>query len=153
MTKRLKIGLGAALAVLLGGSAVVYAHEAGEHGPMAKFDADGNGTITRGEARAGAADMFAQADADKNGRVTMEEMRAFHGRMGGHRGGPPPGDPDGPRPDHGIPLDADGDGSVTLAEAQDGVERHLAAIDSNHDGAVSGDEMRAAHEAHRGHGR
>ena len=155
MTSKLRIGLGAAAAAaLLAGGAVLYAEAGGPRGPMAKFDADGNGAITVAEARAGAAKMFAGADADKDGRVTREEMRAFHGRMGdhhrgphggGHRGGPPKGEGHkGP-----MHLDSDGDGALTLAETQSGIDQHFARIDSNKDGSITEAEMRSAHEAHR----
>ncbi|HEX8622439.1 MAG TPA: EF-hand domain-containing protein [Allosphingosinicella sp.] len=160
MTSKLKMGLAAAggAAALLAGGATLYAQGAQLRGPMARFDSDANGAITLAEARAGAARMFAEADSDKDGRVTSEEMRAFHGRMGeahhrgphgGRDGGPPPhaerkGGPGGP-----MHLDSDGDGSLTLAEAQSGIERHFGAIDSNRDGSVGEAELRAAHEAHR----
>lgn len=158
MTNVLRMGLGAAAAAaLLAGGAALYA-DTGGHGPMAHFDADGDGAISLAEARAGAAKMFAGADSDKDGRVTHEEMRAFHGKMGGahrgphgggHEGGPPlhargEGKPGGP-----MHLDADGDGAVTLAEAQGGIERHFGELDSNRDGSITEAEMRAAHEAHR----
>jgi hypothetical protein len=150
MTKKLKIGLGAAAtAALLAGGAIAYADAGGLHGPLAKFDADGNGAVTLAEARAGAAQMFAGADSDKDGKVTVDEMRAFHGREGGHHRGPHPGGPEGPRPGGPMHLDADGDGAVTLAEAQAGIERHFAQIDSNRDGSITAEEVQAAHEAHR----
>jgi len=159
MTNKLRIGLGAAAAAaLLAGGAALYAEAGGPHGPMAMFDSDGNGAITLAEARAGAAKMFAGADADKDGRVTQEEMRAFHGRMGDHHRGPNGGGhhggpPEGGRPGGPMHLDADGDGALTLAEAQSGIEQHFAKIDSNRDGSITETEMRAAHEAHRGEGR
>lgn len=157
MTNKLRMGLGAAAAAaLLAGGAALYANT-GMRGPMAHFDADGNGAISLAEARTGAGKMFAGADADKDGRVTREEMRAFHGKMGGHHrgplgdghGGPPPhargeGKPGGP-----MHLDADGDGAVTLAEAQTGIERHFGEIDTNRDGSITEAEMLAAHKAHR----
>jgi hypothetical protein len=152
MTNKVRIGLVAgAAAVLLAGGAALYAQ--GDGGPMKHFDADGNGAVSLAEARTGVATMFAGADTNKDGRVTGEEMRAFHGRMGGHHRGPHGGDHGGP-PREGGPggpmhLDADGDGAVTLAEAQSGIEQHFARIDANRDGSIDEAEMRAAHEAHR----
>ena len=153
MTSKTKLGLGAAAAAaLLAGGAALYANAGGPRGPMAKFDADGNGAITLAEARAGAAKMFAGADSNKDGRVTADEMRAFHGRKGGHHrdshGGRYAPGHDG-RPGGPLHFDADGDGAVTLAEAQSGIERHFGEIDSNRDGSLTAEELRTAHEAHR----
>lgn len=159
MTNKLRMGLGAAAAAaLLAGGAVLYA-ETGLRGPMAHFDADGNGAVTLAEARAGAGKMFTGADADKDGRVTHEEMRTFHGKMagdhggrrgGGHHGGPPPHAKGDGRPGGPMHLDSDGDGALTLAETQSGIDAHFAKIDSNRDGSIDEAEMRAVHEAHRG---
>ena len=155
MTSKLKIGLFAAGAMALtAGGAALNARSGEMRGPMAKFDADSNGAITLAEARAGAEKMFAGADVNKDGRATHEEMMAFHGKMGGHHrggrhkgghGGPGGGKPGGP-----MHLDADGDGALTLAETQSGIDAHFAKIDSNRDGSIDEAEMRAAHEAHRG---
>lgn len=162
MTSKYRIGLAAAAGAvaLMAGGATLYAQSGGLHGPMAKFDADSNGAITLAEARSGAAQMFAGADTDKDGRATHEEMMAFHGKMGDHhRGGGHKGGHGGPGGQHGphgkggggpMHLDADGDGALTLAEAQNGIEAHFAKIDSNRDGSITDAEMRAAHEAHRG---
>jgi hypothetical protein len=153
MNKRMKIGLGAAAALLLAGGAAVYAQESGEHGPMRMFDADGDGVITRAEVRAAAATMFAGADVNKDGQVTREEMLAFHDKMGGHHRGPPDGmrgpPPGEPHADGGpVRLDSDGNGSISLAEAQDGMERHFAMVDTDKNGAVTREEMEAAHRDH-----
>jgi hypothetical protein len=151
MDRKMKNGAAAvAAAALLASGAVLYAQDGGPRGPMAKFDSDSNGAITLAEARAGAAKMFAGADSNRDGRVTAEEMRAFHGKMGGHhRGGH--GDGKGPKGEgHRGPmhLDSDGDGALTLAEAQGGIERHFGEIDSNRDGSISAAEIEAAHRAH-----
>jgi hypothetical protein len=158
MTSKLKTGLAAAAAAvaLTAGGATLYAQSGGLRGPMARFDSDSNGAITLAEARAGAARMFAEADSNKDGRATHEEMMAYHGKIGDHRGGGPRGGhgdhggADGGRPGGPMHLDADGDGALTLAETQSGIDAHFAKIDSNRDGSIDEAEMRAAHEAHRG---
>ena len=155
MTSKLKIGLAAAAAAvaLTAGGATLYAQTSGLRGPMAKFDADSNGAITVAEARAGVAKMFAGADSNNDGRATHEEMMAYHGKMGDHHRGERKGGHGGPGGKGGkgpMHLDADGDGALTLAEAQGGIEAHFAKIDSNRDGSVDEAELRAAHEAHRG---
>jgi len=159
MTSKLKIGLAAAAGAvaLTAGGATLYAQSGGLRGPMAKFDADSNGAISLAEARTGAARMFAGADSNKDGRATHEEIMAYHGKMGDHhRGGEHKGGHGGPggkgggKPGGPMHLDADGDGALTLAETQSGIEAHFAKIDSNRDGSITEAEMRAAHEAHRG---
>jgi hypothetical protein len=158
MTSKLKIGLAAAAGALAltAGGATLYAQGSGLRGPMAKFDADSNGAITLAEARAGAATMFEGADANRDGRATREEIMAFHGKMAGHHKGGH-GDHGDRKGGHGgrggkgpMHLDSDGDGALTLAEAQSGIEAHFAKVDSNRDGSIDEAEMRAAHEAHRG---
>ena len=151
MTSKMKIGLFAAGAVALtAGAATLNARSGEMRGPMAKFDSDSNGAITLAEARAGAAKMFEGADSDKDGRATQEEMRAFHGRMGDHHKGGRKGGHGGPGGKGGpMHLDSDGDGALTLAEAQSGIDAHFAKIDSNRDGSIDEAEMRSAHEAHR----
>ena len=157
MTSKTKMALAAAAAAiaLTAGGATLYAQQSGPRGPMAKFDSDGNGAITLAEARAGAASMFAGADSDKDGRVTAAEMRAFHGTMGGHHRGGDKASRGGPHGKGGgravgpMHLDSNGDGAVTLAEAQGGIDSHFAKVDSNRDGSITEAEMRSAHEAHR----
>lgn len=152
MTSKMKIGLSAAgVMFLTAGGAALNARSGELRGPMAKFDSDSNGAITLAEARTGAATMFAGADVNKDGRATHEEMMAFHGKMGGHHKGDRKGDHGG-RGGKGGPmhLDADGDGALTLAETQSGIDAHFAKIDSNRDGSIDEAEMRSAHEAHRG---
>jgi hypothetical protein len=155
MTSKMKIGLAAAAGAvaLMAGGATLYAQSGGLHGPMAKFDADSSGTISLAEARAGAAKMFAGADANKDGRATQEEMMAFHVKMGDHhRGGHggPHGGPGGGRSGGPMQLDADGDGALTLAETDAGIQRHFGEIDTNGDGTITEPELRVAHAAHRG---
>ncbi|HYJ81301.1 MAG TPA: hypothetical protein VEW26_00435 [Allosphingosinicella sp.] len=154
MTNKIKIGFFAAGAfALTAGAATLNARSGELRGPMAKFDADSNGAITLAEARAGAARMFEGADTNKDGRATHEEMMAFHGKMGGHRqGGGDKGGHGGPGgKGHGkgpMHLDADGDGALTLAEADAGIQRHFGELDTDRDGSITAAEMEAAHRAH-----
>ena len=162
MNGKMKIRVAAAAvagaAALTAGGAALYAQSGALRGPMAKFDSDLNGAVSLAEARTGVATMFAGADVNKDGRATREEMMAFHGKMGGHRDGghgdEAGHDGKGGHRDRGgkgpMHLDSDGDGALTLAEAQSGIEAHFAKIDSNRDGSIDEAEMRAAHEAHRG---
>ncbi len=167
MNRRMKLGLAAAAAAvaLTAGGATLYAQSGGLHGPMAMFDSDSNGAVTLAEARTGAAKMFAAADANKDGRATHEEMMAFHGKMGDHRGGGHKGGHKGGHGGHGghgehggpggpgggpMHLDSDGDGALTLAEADAGIQRHFGEIDSNRDGSITAAEMDAMHRAHHG---
>ncbi|HEX8512605.1 MAG TPA: hypothetical protein VF688_05805 [Allosphingosinicella sp.] len=158
MNGKMKIRIAAAAvagaAALTAGSAALYAQSGALRGPMAKFDSNSDGAVSLAEARSGVAAMFAGADVNKDGRATHEEMMAFHGKMGGHHRSGDRGDRGG----HGgrgdkrgpMHLDSDGDGALTLAEAQSGIETHFAKIDSNRDGSVDAAEIRAAHDAHRG---
>jgi hypothetical protein len=159
MTSKSKMALAAAAGAvaLTAGGAALYAQDSGLRGPMAKFDSDSNGAITLAEARAGAAAMFAAADSNRDGRVTHEEMTAFHGRMGDRHRGEHKGGQKGAHGGHSgkggkgpMHLDSDGDGALTLAEAQSGIEAHFEKLDSNRDGSIDAAEMRSAHEAHRG---
>jgi hypothetical protein len=141
----------AAAAALTAGGAALYAQSGALRGPMAKFDSNSDGAVSLAEARTGVASMFAGADANKDGRATREEMMAFHGKMGGdHRGGREGGHGERGGRSGPMHLDSDGDGALTLAEAQGGIDAHFAKIDSNRDGSVDQAEIRAAHEAHRG---
>ncbi len=161
MNGKMKIRVAAAAvagaAALTAGGAALYAQSGALRGPMAKFDSDSSGSVSLAEARTGVATMFAGADVNKDGRATREEMMAFHGKMGDHHRGDRKaghGDPDGKRGDRGgkgpMHLDSDGDGALTLAEAQSGIEAHFAKIDANREGSIDESEMRAAHSAHRG---
>lgn len=102
------------------------------HGPspggecgLARFDADGDGTLSDDERDAMVAARFAELDADGDGFLSSDERPA---RGHGH-GGPPP--------ERLERLDADGDGTVTRDEFLSGVGAHFDELDRNGDGVLS----------------
>ncbi len=123
--------------------------------------------------------VFEQADANHDGKLTLAEWQAYkphhhgfwhrlwsrmfghHDRDCGHQGPDGRGDDghrDGPR-DHGGPrgdgfkhLDSNGDGQLSLSEAQANAPRlaaHFNEIDTDHNGQISQDELRAFFSARR----
>ena len=116
----------------------------GKHAGLKALDKDGDGRISREEA-AGAPRLtqsFDRIDANGDGFLTRDELRAAHAAM---------------RRAHWARIDSDGDGRISRAEAQAGAPRlaqNFDAIDADHDGFVTRDELRAAFGAHQGgHGR
>lgn len=147
-----RILFAAALAAAAAAPALAQPPE--RHDPFAMLDANGDGQVTLAEFRAHAAEMFRHVDADGDGRATLDDFRAAHEKMRGEHGGmhpgmrggrgaPPPGPHPGPPPPER--LDGDHDGVVTVAEFSAGLEAHFAVADANHDGAVTREEMQAAH--------
>ena len=108
-------------------------------------DTDGNGMISRDEAKALPRILknFDAIDANRDGQITMEELHAFHqarhGERGAHRGG------------FLTKLDTDKDGRISRDEAKAAprLAEHFDAIDTNGDGFLTPDEMKAAHAKHR----
>jgi hypothetical protein len=147
--------LGGAAAAALTFAAAAYALGPGGHDPMTMFDTDGDQALSLAEVRQGALTMFGRVDANKDGRVSAEEFRAHHGKEGDRHGPhgagkerPPEAGRDGPG--HGpMHMDKDGDGAVSLAEMQAGLEGHFNRADANRDGSVTRDEMEAAHRSMR----
>lgn len=137
-------------------------------GRFAKLDANRDGKLTKEDRdmlRARRLDArFAALDADHNGQISKGEFVA--GAQ--HRGRPDadgaPGGPEGHRwgggRHHGgrgggmmmggPGRDADKDGVVTKAEFMAGPLAMFDKADTNHDGTVSADELKAARDAMRG---
>ena len=112
-------------------------------------DTNGDGMISRDEAKAlpMIARHFDQIDANHDGQITMDELRAFHEQQRAQR--------EQQRAEHWKKLDTDGDGKISKVEAQANAPRlfeHFDQIDANGDGFITPEELAAAHRQHRGHG-
>ncbi|WP_242129623.1 EF-hand domain-containing protein [Sphingobium sp. Sx8-8] len=105
-------------------------------------------------------ERFAAMDTNKDGQISKAEFVAAHqGRDGGHDGMDRPGGPERPGwghrgPGHGMMRggpdgDAAKDGTITKAEFMAGPLAMFDKADTNHDGKVTADEMKAAREAFR----
>jgi len=129
-----------ALAAAVAATASISAF-AGDHGGRGDFlkkaDANGDGMISRDEAKANPrlAKHFDEIDSNKDGQLSADEMRAFHAQRAG---------------EHFKKLDANGDGVISKAEAANSprLAEHFDQIDANKDGQVSKDELAAARAAH-----
>lgn len=79
------IALTAALALSFSSAYACAAHHGDGHdkkspkSAMTKFDADGNGELSRSEFQAYTTNKFDTMDADKNGSLSAEEYSAYHG--------------------------------------------------------------------------
>lgn len=129
------------LAVLLTAAATSVATQAGEgkehgrHDRLAQADKDGDGKISREEAAAmpRMAKNFDKLDANKDGFISKDEMKAAHEAHRGERGARP---------------DTDRDGNISKAEAErfPKLKENFSKIDTNGDGVLSKEEMKAAHD-------
>ncbi len=117
-----------------------------------RFDKDGDGAWT--EAEVGERWSKLQvADADGDGKLTMQELRAAHdagklGKLKGHRG---------KRGKRFIKdpaallqkLDKDKNGTLELGELPERKRARLSGADTDKDGRLSADELKAHFERHR----
>ena len=117
---------------------------AGDKMPSAfsKFDKNGDGRISRDEAREGSDRMFNDIDTNKDGFISKEEMQAHHKMMHDEFR-------EGMREkmrDHWKSADKDGDGSLSRAEVEAAhmkrLSRDFDKLDTNKDGKLSEDEMK-----------
>ncbi|HET9652989.1 MAG TPA: EF-hand domain-containing protein, partial [Usitatibacter sp.] len=123
--------------------AYMASHRHGHGGFFKKLDKDGDGRISRDEAAAAPrlAQHFDAIDADPDGFLTRDELEAAHRARAEA---------------HFRKIDTDGDGRISLAEAQANaprLARNFDRIDANHDGFLTREELKAAFAAHHpGHG-
>ncbi|MDB4994539.1 MAG: hypothetical protein JWM74_1971 [Myxococcaceae bacterium] len=149
------------------GDGVISAEEMKAHGEamkaehFAKGDKNSDGAIDATEA-GDHWERLKVADADNDGKVTRAEMdKAFadgklhpmgHGDHG-PRGEGADRDHDRPSPEAFFQkLDKDGNGTIDASEIPDRMKEHLADIDTNKDGKISLDELKAAKPPHHEHG-
>jgi Ca2+-binding EF-hand superfamily protein len=117
-------------------------HHRGHGNLVKRLDKDGDGKISLAEAQAAPrfAQRFEQIDANKDGFVTADELEAAHQARAQA---------------HFQRIDTDGDGRISLAEAQANAPRlagHFAQVDTNQDGFITPEELHAAFQAHhKGH--
>jgi len=131
--------LAAALAgTMLGGAAIAGqdapadqaapAGHGGRGGGMMRADTNGDGNISRAEFTAQAEARFARMDKNGDGFITADEMTGRSGR--GPGGGL-------------MSADTDQDGKISRAEFMAQSTDRFAKLDTNGDGQISGDEMKA----------
>jgi Ca2+-binding EF-hand superfamily protein len=113
---------------------------AGDRGAMMfqRFDADGDGRVTRAEIDAALDERRTRFDADGDGALNLEEFEPAWLEMARPR-----------MVDRFQALDADGDGVVTDVEVAQRVDRMMMRADVDGDGAIGPDD-RAAFMARTG---
>jgi Ca2+-binding EF-hand superfamily protein len=113
-------------------------------GQAARFkqaDTNGDGMLSRDEAKSlpSIAKHFDEIDTNHDGQVTADEIRAYHAKMRAQR--------QSASLARFKKIDTDGDGKISRAEAQANSPRlaeHFDEIDTNKDGFITPDEMKAA---------
>jgi Ca2+-binding EF-hand superfamily protein len=144
----------------------------GPGGGLMAADTIHDGKISHAEFAAQAAARFARLDANGDGQISPDEMKAtmerMHEAMGGHRGPggpggammpPPPGGPmggtmsGGGHHGHGMleRLDTNHDGRISRDEMRADMDRHFDKLDTNHDGFIDKAEMDAARDHMKQH--
>ena len=104
---------------------------------VAQADKDGDGKLSKEEAAAmpRLAKQFDQIDANKDGFISKDEMHAMRAKHDGERV---------------ARADTDRDGSISRAEADrfPKLKENFDKLDSNKDGVLSKEELKAAHGKH-----
>ncbi len=166
---RTKYLMAASAAVLVGAVAMAAPGHMGRG--FDKLDANSDGSITRAEVDAQAAERFAKVDADRDGFLTQAEMSAHHDAMRAQWAAKMKdrADKGGERAERrmerlekraermekrgGGPFakrDANGDGRISLAEFQAGGAKMIERFDTDKNGVVTKEEMAKAREAWKG---
>lgn len=140
----------------LGGKTVTKAEFLAKHGEMFdKMDANHDGKLDEADRAAHMGQMFDTIDTDHNGSISRDEFAAAHQKMGGEHGGPGgkhdgPGGPEGPGKGGGMMMlkmaDANKDGAVSRDEFMTMAGQHFDKMDANHDGQLTKEERKAAHD-------
>ncbi len=106
---------------------------------MGRADTNGDGLISKAENRAMLEARFARMDADNDGSIEAGERGKKMGKRGEGRGGKRGG-----RGGSGMMMaDTDKDGVITRAEYDAQSAQRFTKLDSNNDGRITKDEMRA----------
>lgn len=110
---------------------------------FSKMDTDGDGKISRTEHSAGAQRMFAEMDANSDGIVTATEMESKKDEARGE-----PGRSEMAASEKIKVIDQNADGQLTAAEHASGSESMFGKMDTNSDGSLSKEELKAGHKKH-----
>jgi Ca2+-binding EF-hand superfamily protein len=135
------LGLGSAV-LLVNSDALAQGRQGGFLERLKAADKNADGMLSRDEAASlpRISQHFDEIDANHDGFITFEELRAFGAsHRGNHRG-------------HGLKaLDKDGDGRISREEAAAAprLAERFDQVDANHDGFLTPDELKAAHQAMR----
>jgi len=151
-----------AVAVTIAGLGLTTAASAGQNGPkgprgphlpeFSQLDANGDGAVTMDEVTAVGAAKFAENDTNGDGFLDASELLAAMQANGPQNGDANRPAPDGSRQGRGFGqmlqrLDTDQDGQISKAEAVGPVVAQFDKTDTDGNGFLSQDELKAAQAA------